>query len=172
MTREEVILVDDCDRETGRMEKMRAHHLGSLHRAFSVFLFNEKGELLLQQRAAVKYHSAGLWTNTCCGHPRPGEVIKSAAARRLNEELGIQAPMAHSFRFRYRSELANGLTEHEIDHVFIGTCFRNPIPNPDEVQQWKYISADAINDGLKQDPANFTAWFRLVWPVVHDWINA
>ena len=117
---ESVILVNERDEPQGNMEKMRAHREGHLHRAFSIFIFNREGNLLLQQRAAHKYHSAGLWSNTCCSHPRPGESIDDAAARRLQEEMGLQTELVYLFRFQYHALLENGLTEHELDHVLIG----------------------------------------------------
>lgn len=171
MMREKVILVDDRDRSIGRMEKMRAHQTGRLHRAFSVYLFNHQGQLLLQQRATVKYHSPNLWTNTCCGHPRSGETVMVAAKRRLMEEMGLRAPMVHAFALRYKCHVGNRLTEHEIDHVLIGACSRNPQPRPDEVTQWKYLSMPEVKMEMQQKPGNFTAWFRIVMPVVEDWMN-
>ena len=123
-----VVLIDPKDREIGQMEKLAAHREGRLHRAFSVFVFNAKGELLLQQRAATKYHSASLWTNTCCGHPRPGETLVAAGERRLKEEMGLSIPLRTTFHFTYRAELEHGLVEHEMDHVLIGTSDLDPHP--------------------------------------------
>ena len=137
-----VVLVDNKDRELGTMEKMEAHEKGLLHRAFSVFLFNKKGEMLLQRRALDKYHSAGLWTNACCSHPKPDEEVQSAANRRLGEELGISAELNHQFSFYYKSDYENGLSEHELDHVFFGNFDEEPQLNPEEAMDWKYMAMD------------------------------
>src|ERR1700709_1109503 len=141
---EEVILVNENDEETGTIEKMEAHKQALLHRAFSVFVFNTKGEMLLQQRALGKYHSAGLWTNTCCSHPRPGEDVTDAAVRRLYEEMGMKCTLKEAFCFVYKAELDQNLTEHEYDHVFTGVSDDTPVPEPTEAGGWKYISADAL----------------------------
>jgi isopentenyl-diphosphate delta-isomerase len=135
-----VVLVDEADKAIGLMEKMQAHVFGSLHRAMSVFIFNSKGEMLLQQRAAGKYHSAGLWTNACCGHPREGESALQAAHRRLYEEIGLTCSLKPAFTFIYKAQMPNGLTEYEFDHVFFGISDTTPRPNPDEVGSWKYIT--------------------------------
>ena len=158
---EELILVNAMDEPIGKMEKVEAHRLGKLHRAFSVFIFNSKGELLLQQRAMSKYHSAGLWTNTCCGHPRPAEETKDAALRRLNEESGIKTELDHLFTFSYRAEFENGLTENEIDHVFSGISDILPKPNPEEAEEWKFASLIQIETEIKAHPEKYTAWFRI-----------
>ena len=160
MQEEKVILVDALDNEIGQMEKLEAHEKGQLHRAFSVFLYNEKGEMLLQRRAFSKYHSAGLWTNTCCSHPRPGEGNLQAAHRRLMEEMGIQAEVAHAFSFLYHQAVGN-LIEHELDHVFIGQFDGAPNINTEEVAEWKFISPAALKADLEQHPENYTVWFRL-----------
>jgi isopentenyl-diphosphate Delta-isomerase len=136
----EVILVDEQDVEIGSMEKLEVHQKGLLHRAFSVFVFNDKQELLLQQRALEKYHSPALWTNTCCSHPSPGETTISAARRRLQEEMGFDTELDFAFHFTYKAEFENGLTEHEFDHVFIGTFNDHFIPNPAEVMDIRYES--------------------------------
>ena len=128
LDREMVVLIDPNDREIGQMGKLEAHRTGRLHRAFSVFIFNAQGELLLQQRAANKYHSASLWTNTCCGHPRPGEALVAAGERRLEEEMGLHVPLRPAFHFTYAAKLEDGLTEHELDHVLIGRSDRDPRP--------------------------------------------
>jgi len=164
---EYVILVDENDQELGLMEKMEAHEKGLLHRAFSVFLFNDKNELLLQQRAHSKYHSGGLWTNTCCSHPRSEEKVIDAAHRRLMEEMGIEAKMSEAFSFMYRADFDNGLSEHEFDHVVIGTFNGEPNINPEEVTDWKYMSMSAIESDMKTNPENYTAWFRIVFDEVH-----
>ena len=157
---ERVVLVDLNDHPVGEMEKMEAHVKGRLHRAFSVFVFNRKGELLLQRRAVNKYHSAGLWTNTCCSHPRPGEDVSRAADRRLWEEMGLVCDLNRRFSFVYRSELEKGLVEHEYDHVFVGWTDTAPRPNPEEVDGCRYLSVDAIRGELEVDAASYTIWFR------------
>jgi isopentenyl-diphosphate delta-isomerase len=158
---EEVILVNEKDEPIGTMEKLAAHQKGALHRAFSVFLFNTKGELLLQQRALDKYHSAGLWTNTCCSHPRPGEETSAAAHRRLKEEMGMEADLRFMTSFQYRSEFENGLTEHEFDHVFIGTTDAQPLPNAVEVYSFRWLRPEDIQKEMAATPAEFTTWFRI-----------
>ncbi|MGZ3862714.1 MAG: isopentenyl-diphosphate Delta-isomerase [Bacteroidia bacterium] len=165
---EEVILVDENDRETGRMEKLQAHHEGKLHRAFSVFIFNSAGELLLQKRAHGKYHSAGLWTNTCCSHPRSGENTDAAANRRLHEEMGIYCGLKHKFAFIYRAELENGLIEHELDHVYTGVSNDLPNPDPAEVDTWKYLTTEEIEKDMQLNPSSYTAWFKLIFPRIKD----
>lgn len=158
---EEVILVNEKDEPIGTMEKLAAHQKGALHRAFSVFLFNTKGELLLQQRALDKYHSAGLWTNTCCSHPRPGEETSAAAHRRLKEEMGMEADLRFMTSFQYRSEFENGLTEHEFDHVFIGTTDAKPLPNAEEVYSFRWLRPEDIQKEMAATPAEYTTWFRI-----------
>ena len=159
---EQVILVDENDNEVGVMEKMAAHKEGLLHRAFSVLLFNSKGELLLQKRADDKYHSAGLWTNTCCSHPIPGETIESAAQRRLKQEMGIDLLPEFVFKFIYRTELNGGLTEHELDYVLLGIYEGEPDANPDEVSDWKYVDLESVRKELKSHPEKYTHWFKLI----------
>jgi isopentenyl-diphosphate Delta-isomerase len=168
MQKEEVILVDEADQPLGTMEKMEAHRKALLHRAFSVFIFNSKGEMLLQQRAPHKYHSAGLWTNACCSHPRPGEDIRDAAIRRLQEELGFTTALEKSFHFTYRSELENGLTEFEFDHVFTGVYDEAIHPNREEVSDYCYQSLDEIQAGLACRPEKYTSWFLLAFPRVRE----
>lgn len=143
------------------MEKMEAHRQGLLHRAFSVFIFNSRGEMLLQQRAHDKYHSPGLWTNTCCSHPMPGESTSDAATRRLSEEMGLSCPLRHLFQFIYRIDFSNGLTEHELDHVYIGITDQEPHINPEEVSDYRYIALHDLETDLRENPANYTEWFRL-----------
>jgi isopentenyl-diphosphate delta-isomerase len=163
---EQVILVDAQDNEIGLMEKMEAHEKALLHRAFSVFLFNTKGEMLLQRRALTKYHSGGLWTNACCSHPRAGETNLEAATRRTFEELGIRPTIKHAFSFTYRAAFENGLTEHEFDHVFVGT-YEGPInPNPEEVSEYCYKPIGAIRDQMQNDPHHFTEWFKIAFDEV------
>ena len=166
---EHVILVDENDEQVGTMEKMEAHLKAVLHRAFSVFIFNGRGEMLLQQRALTKYHSAGLWTNACCSHPRPGEETLQAAGRRLYEELGFSAPLHKVFDFTYHAPFDNGLTEHEFDHVFAGTYLGPVNPNPAEVLDYCFKTMDDISESLHSDPTKYTAWFHLAFPKILTW---
>lgn len=159
---EEVILVDKHDVEQGTMEKMEAHkNGGTLHRAFSVFVFNTKGELLLQRRALHKYHSGGLWTNTCCSHPRPGETVREAGHRRLEEEMGMQCKLVELFSFEYKAELDGGMTEWELDHVLLGLSDKEPSINEEEVAEFKYMPLDDIDEDLNKNPQNYTEWFKI-----------
>ena len=159
---EEVILVDKHDVEQGTMEKMEAHkNGGTLHRAFSVFVFNTKGELLLQRRALHKYHSGGLWTNTCCSHPRPGETVREAGHRRLEEEMGMQCKLVELFSFEYKAELDGGMTEWELDHVLLGLSNKEPSINEEEVAEFKYMPLDDIDEDLNKNPQNYTEWFKI-----------
>jgi isopentenyl-diphosphate Delta-isomerase len=158
---EQIILVDEQDRETGTIEKLEAHRRGLLHRAISVLVFNSKGELLLQQRALGKYHSAGLWANTCCSHPAAGEATAAAAARRLMQEMGLRCPLTERFSFVYKADVGNGLTEYEYDHVFTGVTDDIPQPAPDEVAAWKYMSLTAIEQDMKAFPGHYAYWFRI-----------
>lgn len=159
---EEVILVDKHDVEQGTMEKMEAHkNGGTLHRAFSVFVFNTKGELLLQRRALHKYHSGGLWTNTCCSHPRPGETVREAGHRRLEEEMGMQCKLVELFSFEYKAELDGGMTEWELDHVLLGLSDKEPSINEEEVAEFKYMPLDEIDENLNKNPQNYTEWFKI-----------
>ena len=159
---EEVILVDKNDVEQGTMEKMEAHkNGGTLHRAFSVFVFNTKGELLLQRRALHKYHSGGLWTNTCCSHPRPGETVREAGNRRLEEEMGMQCKLVELFSFEYKAELDGGMTEWELDHVLLGLNDKEPSINEEEVAEFKYMPLDDIDEDLNKNPQNYTEWFKI-----------
>ncbi len=166
---EQVILVNENDVLTGTMEKMEAHERGILHRAFSVFIFNEQGEMLLQQRAVNKYHSGGLWTNSCCSHPRPGEDTQAAATRRLKEEMGFDTPLKKVFDFIYKASFENGLTEHEFDHVFVG--YYNGVIDPDkkEVSNYAYHSMEKIETQMQAQPELFTAWFHIAFPKLMDW---
>jgi isopentenyl-diphosphate delta-isomerase len=161
---EKVILVDAQDREVGVEEKLKAHLSGKLHRAVSVFIFNKQGETLLQQRAFSKYHSGGLWSNTCCGHPRPGETPLKAAERRLQEEMGISASLNKIFDFTYRAELDKGLIEHEFDHVFYGEFEGVFEANPQEVAAWKWMSMQDLEKAIQSESAHFTYWFKLIFP--------
>lgn len=159
---EEVILVDVNDNPLGTIEKLEAHHRGLLHRAFSVFLFNSDGQMLLQKRARHKYHSAGLWTNTCCSHPQPGEPVESAAIRRLKEEMGIVASTSFAYKFIYKASLDHELIEHELDHVYIGQFNGNPLINENEVEDWKFVDLDWIQQDINKNPDQYTAWFKLI----------
>lgn len=165
---EQVVLVNTLDEAQGTMEKMDAHRKGLLHRAFSVFILNSKGELLLQQRAHHKYHSGGLWTNTCCSHPRDGEDVVEAGHRRLVEEMGMQCQLSKGFDFIYRSELDQGLVEHEFDHVLFGRSDVNPRPNPEEVADFRYVTFAALREELAATPDRFTTWFRICFERAAD----
>ena len=160
---EQVILVNEKDEPIGLMGKMEAHEKGLLHRAFSVFVFNSKQEVLLQQRAACKYHSPNLWTNTCCSHPRAGETNQQAGERRLQEEMGLQVPLQEVFSFIYKAPFDNGLTEHEYDHVLIGYSDAQPQINPEEVASWKWLSLEAIKEDILQAPEQYTAWVKIIF---------
>jgi isopentenyl-diphosphate Delta-isomerase len=165
----EVVLVNELDEPVGSMEKMAAHKQGKLHRAFSVFIFNTKGEMLLQQRAPGKYHSGGLWTNACCSHPLPGEEIATAALRRLHEEMGFQTKLEKIFHFTYKAAFLNGLTEHEYDHVFAGFYDGDIHPDKEEVNDYVFKSFEEIRTALGEHPDHFTAWFHLAFPMVQKW---
>lgn len=158
-----VILVDENDTPVGIMPKLQAHEQGALHRAFSVFIFNSNGELLLQKRADCKYHSPGLWTNTCCSHPAPGQDITEAARGRLWLEMGIRADLKYILKFRYESAFDNRLTEHEIDHIFIGTSDDVPAIHPEEVSAFKYMPLADIARDIASFPEKYTSWFRIIW---------
>lgn len=161
-----LILVDEKDNEIGFMDKLSVHEQGKLHRAFSLFIFNSKGELLLQQRADDKYHSPGLWSNTCCSHPRFGEKMKDAVNRRLKEELGFVCKMQHLFSFTYKTQFSNGLTEHEFDHVYTGITDDIPVPNAREVKDWRYISLQDLQKEITEWPDNYTEWLKICLPEV------
>lgn len=165
---EQLILVDENDREVGAMDKQLVHEKGLLHRAFSIFVFNSKNELLLQQRADEKYHSGGLWTNTCCSHPRTGEKLSAAVERRLAEEMGMQCPLQFMFSFIYRMDFENGLTEHEFDHVFFGRSDEQPTPNPMEVKAFRYIKLEDLQKEIRQSPDEFSAWLKICLPKVEE----
>lgn len=166
-----VILVNEKDEITGTAEKMEAHQKGLLHRAFSIFVFNSKGEMLLQQRALDKYHSGGLWTNACCSHPQPGEETEVAAKKRLREEMGFEIPVSKIFDFIYKAKFNNGLTEFEFDHVFVGEYDGEVNYNREEVMDAKYRSIPQIQDSLKEYPEKYTAWFHIAFPKVENWWN-
>ena len=159
--KEKVILVDKNDNELGIMEKQEAHVKGLLHRAFSVFIFNDKNELLLQRRAVNKYHSGGLWTNTCCSHQRQNEKTEDAAKRRLLEEMGMRSTLKKQFDFVYKAKLDNNLYEHEFDHVFFGFTNDLPIINPEEVEEYTYKTLEDIGNEMKTIPDKYTEWFKI-----------
>ena len=158
---EMIILVDENDNDIGNISKTEAHIKGLLHRAISVFIFNDKGELLLQKRAKIKYHSAGLWTNTCCSHPSPGESTLNAAIRRLDQEMKIVTPLNYKCSFQYKSVYNNGLIENEIDHVFYGVSNQVPVPDPNEVSDWKYIKPEQLIKEVNLNPEHFTTWLKI-----------
>lgn len=163
MHNEKVILVDVQDNQLGLMDKMEAHEKGLLHRAFSVFVFNSKNELMLQQRSDKKYHSGGLWTNTCCSHPRLGETLMEAAQRRMMEEMGFTCELSYEFSFIYKAQLDNNLIEHELDHVFFGFYDGLPHLNTEEAKAWKYLSIDRIKNDIQKNPQHYTAWFKIIF---------
>ncbi|NQU34404.1 MAG: isopentenyl-diphosphate Delta-isomerase [Bacteroidetes bacterium] len=168
MSAEYVILVNEEDKPMGTMGKMEAHRKAVLHRAFSVFIFNTNGELLLQQRASHKYHSPLLWTNTVCSHPRQGEKTIEAAHRRIVEEMGMDCEFSEAFSFLYNADVGQGLTEHEFDHVFIGTSDVIPIINPDEVAAWKYVELRWLEEDIVNNPDKYTVWFKIAFSEVID----
>lgn len=163
---EKLILVDENDFEIGVAEKMEAHQQGLLHRAFSIFIFNDKNELLLQQRALEKYHSGGLWTNTCCSHPIVGETMNESINRKLLQEMGMKAETNFAFSFIYKVQFSNELFEHELDHVYVGYSNVKPEPNPEEVMNWKYASLDEIKQLMQLHPNAFTEWFKICFKEV------
>ena len=161
--KEYVILVDENDREIGTEEKMKAHEEAKLHRAFSIFIFNSKGEMLLQQRACQKYHSGCLWTNATCSHPRPGEKVAEAAHRRLKEEMGFDTELNRAFHFIHKASFDHGLTEHELDHVFLGN-YDGPIQlNSDEADDYRWIALETLKQEMKQNPEKYTVWFKIAF---------
>ncbi|AUC14514.1 isopentenyl-diphosphate delta-isomerase [Tenacibaculum sp. SZ-18] len=165
---ENVILVDEQDNEVGFMEKIEAHKKALLHRAFSVFVFNDNNELMLQQRAKSKYHSPLLWTNTCCSHQRKGESNISAGKRRLEEEMGFTCELKEVFSFIYKAPFENGLTEHELDHVMIGKYNSEPVVNPDEVEGYKWMKLEAVKKDIENNPFEYTAWFKIIFEKSYD----
>lgn len=168
---QQVILVNEQDEVVGTMEKMEAHEKALLHRAFSVFIFNQQGLMLLQQRALTKYHSPGLWTNACCSHPSPNEETNKAAVRRLKEELGFVVPLQKAFHFTYKASFDNGLTEYEFDHVFVGVFSGAITPNPEEVMSYNFKSIPEIEADLHTNPETFTEWFKIAFPLLKDWMD-
>lgn len=168
---EQVVLVDRQDTPLAFLGKLEAHRRGLLHRAISVFIFNSKGEWMLQRRADGKYHSGGLWTNTCCSHPRPAEPTPAAAKRRLREEMGLETELTHAFSFTYRAEFENGLIEHELDHVYVGFSDEIPRPDPNEAGAWRMLDLETLRQEVAQDPVRFTPWFRIAMPRVEAWLQ-
>ena len=167
-----VILVNEQDIALGNMDKMQAHEKGLLHRAFSIFIFNKKGDMLLQQRSQAKYHSPCLWTNACCSHPEPGETTAAAAYRRLKEEMGFNTNLTEAFSFVYKTAFENGLTEYEFDHVFIGSYDSQVIPDEKEVKDYSYTSMNNIRSGLQTHPHKYTSWFKIAFPKLEDYLAA
>ncbi|MFV1451101.1 isopentenyl-diphosphate Delta-isomerase [Maribacter sp. HS] len=168
MKEEQVILVNQDNEQIGTMPKMEAHEKAVLHRAFSVFIVNDNGDIMLQQRAASKYHSPLLWTNTCCSHQRVGESNIEAGKRRLQEEMGFQAELKELFSFIYKAPFDNGLTEHEYDHVMLGSFNSEPNINPDEVEAWKWMSPEAVKEDISKNPNEYTAWFKIIFDKFYE----
>ncbi|EAQ40558.1 isopentenyl-diphosphate delta-isomerase [Dokdonia sp. MED134] len=171
MKEELVILVDENDNKIGLMPKMEAHQKAVLHRAFSVFVFNDKKELMLQQRALHKYHSPGLWTNTCCSHQRDGESNIEAGTRRLQEEMGFTVPLEESISFIYKAPFDNGLTEHELDHILIGHSEQEPLINEEEVAAWKWMGLEDVKQDIVNRPELYTAWFKIIFDKFYNHIE-
>ncbi len=172
MTEEKVILVNENDEQIGLMPKMEAHEKAVLHRAFSVFILNSKNEIMLQQRAAQKYHSPLLWTNTTCSHQREGETNLQAGNRRLMEEMGIQTELKELFSFIYKAPFDNGLTEHELDHVMIGYYNDEPNINREEAESWKWMGIEAVKEDMKTNPDIYTAWFKIIFDEFYHYLEA
>jgi isopentenyl-diphosphate delta-isomerase len=166
-----VILVNQNDQQIGLMPKLEAHQKAVLHRAFSVFILNDKNELMLQQRAAHKYHSPLLWTNTCCSHQREGESNLEAGNRRLYEEMGFTTELKELFSFIYKASFDNGLTEHELDHVMIGYYNAEPIINPEEVERWKWMDIDSVREDMQAQPEVYTAWFKIIFDKFYHFLE-
>ncbi len=171
MSDDKVILVDKNDNQVGLMPKLEAHEKGLLHRAFSVFIFNNEYKLLLQKRATSKYHSGGLWTNTCCSHPREGEDISEAANRRLFEEMGIKTSLRKVYDFIYKAELDNGLTENEFDHVFYGVYDKEPKINLEEADDYKWMDMDSLNDDINNNGGKYTVWFKIAFEYFYNYLK-
>ncbi len=171
MKEEQVILVNEKDEQIGLMPKMEAHEKALLHRAFSVFVFNDKNELMLQQRALHKYHTPGLWTNTCCSHQREGESNIEAGKRRLMEEMGFVTELEESISFIYKAPFDNGLTEHEYDHILLGKYSGEPNINPDEVAAWKWMALEDVKTDIAKNSENYTAWFKVIFDKFYEHIN-
>jgi len=172
ITEEQVILVNQYDEKIGLMPKMQAHQEALLHRAFSVFILNDKNEIMLQQRASNKYHSPLLWTNTCCSHQRDGESNIQAGKRRLHEEMGFSVDLKELFSFIYKAPFDNGLTEHELDHVMVGYFNNEPIINTDEVESWKWMGIEAIKNNIDHQPEIYTEWFKIIFDKFYHHLEA
>ncbi|PKP14388.1 MAG: isopentenyl-diphosphate delta-isomerase [Bacteroidetes bacterium HGW-Bacteroidetes-3] len=171
MQEEQVILVNEKDEKIGLMPKMEAHEKAVLHRAFSIFVFNDKNELLLQQRAALKYHSPLLWTNTCCSHQRDGEGNVEAGKRRLQEEMGFVCDLKEVTWFIYKAPFDNGLTEHELDHILIGYYNENPLLNREEVENFKWMTIEEVKNDMKKHPEIYTEWFKIIFEKYYSFIS-
>ncbi|MBQ0786539.1 MAG: isopentenyl-diphosphate Delta-isomerase [Oceanihabitans sp.] len=171
MEEEQVILVNENNEQIGLMPKLEAHEKAVLHRAFSVFVFNDANELMLQQRALGKYHSPALWTNTCCSHQRDGESNIEAGKRRLQEEMGFVTELEESISFIYKAPFDNGLTEHEYDHILIGKYNQTPNINPDEVADWKWMPLEVVKEDMANHPEIYTAWFKIIFDKFYQHIN-
>ncbi|MBL7867925.1 MAG: isopentenyl-diphosphate Delta-isomerase [Flavobacterium lindanitolerans] len=171
MTEEKVILVNERDEQIGLMPKLEAHEKAELHRAFSIFILNSKNEVMLQQRASQKYHSPLLWTNTCCSHQREGESNIQAGNRRLMEEMGFSTELKELFHFIYKAPFDNGLTEHELDHVMVGYFDGEPVINPEEVENWKWMDIDAIKEDMQLHPEKYTVWFKIIFDEFYHFLE-
>lgn len=171
MKEELVVLVNENDEQVGLMPKLEAHEKAVLHRAFSVFIFNDQGQLMLQQRALSKYHSPGLWTNTCCSHQRDGEANLEAGKRRLQEEMGFQAELKEVTWFIYKAPFDNGLTEHELDHIMVGSYNGEPEINPEEVESWKWMTLEEVKQDIEERPELYTAWFKIIFDKYYQFIQ-
>lgn len=169
--RDKVVLVDKEDNTLGEMDKLKAHQQGRLHRAFSVFIFNSKGEILLQQRATNKYHGANLWTNACCSHPQLNDDIKDSAIERLNFEMGMDCNLEKAFSFTYKITVENNLMEHEFDHVFVGLSNQNPKINIDEVMDYKWLDLNTLRNDIENNPLTYTYWFKMALPKILEFYN-
>jgi len=168
----QLILVDKNDNQIGTMEKLEAHQKGLLHRCFSIFIFNSSGQLMLQKRASHKYHSGGLWTNTCCSHPEPNTELIPFAQKRLQEEMGFRCDLKEILAFTYKKTFDNGLTEHEFDHVLVGYYDKDPSPNPQEADDWKWVTADFVSNDMQKNPDSYTYWFTVAWPMVLKFLKS
>lgn len=171
MIEEKVVLVNEQDEQIGVMPKMEAHEKAVLHRAFSVFIFNDKGELMLQQRALHKYHSPGLWTNTCCSHQRDGEANIAAGLRRLKEEMGFTTSLKETMWFIYKAPFDNGLTEHELDHILVGNYNDSPTVNKEEVADWKWMGLEEVKNDITKNPTHYTAWFKIIFDKYYNHLS-
>ncbi len=171
MEEEKVILVNEKDEQIGLMPKMEAHEKGLLHRAFSVFVFNNDNKLMIQQRALGKYHSPGLWTNTVCSHQREGESNVEAGKRRLQEEMGFSTDLKDTISFIYKAPFDNGLTEHEFDHILIGNYDGEPNLNPEEAHDWKWVSLDVLKKDMVDNPEIYTEWFKIIFDKYYKYIS-